>query len=79
MRDRSGYYKLSGFMVTFNILIGLWIMHFYTFVKSHQMLRLRCMHFSVGKTYLNNGNISVEPVNYMHVDVSRVKYRDVCN
>ena len=66
-------------MVTFNILIGVWITHVYTFVKSHQMLYLRCTHFPAGKIYLNNGNVSVESVNYMHVDVPRVKYRGVCN
>ena len=49
------------------------------FSRSHQMLHLRCMHFPVDKTYLNNGNVSVESVNYMHADVSRVNYRDVCN
>ena len=72
--------ELSGAMVIFNIVTGVWITHVYVFVKPHQMVCLRCMRFLVYKIYLKNRNItSIEPVNYMHGEVSRIKYRNIYN
>lgn len=40
-------WELSGLMVMFCILIGMWVTQVYTFIKTHEIILLRYVHFIV--------------------------------